>query len=107
MNLNLNCFSIYHKINIGDQSINSTIYHYFKQVLSDTKRLLSSEGLQPSDYAQAVDNMIGAIYAVYLVEQKYKKPTSSTAIINTSINDVIDLFPDFNKRLHDIGIERH
>ena len=51
--------------------------------------------------------MIGAIYAVYLVEQKYKKPTSSTAIINTSINDVIDLFPDFNKRLHDIGIECH
>ena len=51
--------------------------------------------------------MIGAIYAVYLVEQKYKKPTSCTAIINTSINDVIDLFPDFNKRLHDIGIEGH
>ena len=68
---------------------------------------MSSKELQPSDYTQAVNNMIGAIYAVYMVEQKYKKPTSNTATINTSTKEVIALFPDFNKRLHDIGIESH
>ena len=51
--------------------------------------------------------MIGVIYSVDLVEQQEKKftPIAGTAFFNTSIDNIIALFPDFNKRLHDIGIE--
>lgn len=50
--------------------------------------------------------MIGIIYTINLVEQK-KKPAAlaGTAFFNTSADDIIVLFPDFNKRLQDIGIE--
>lgn len=53
--------------------------------------------------------MIGIIYTINLVEQKEKKHTAlgghGTAFFNTSADDIIALFPDFNKRLQDIGIE--
>ena len=53
--------------------------------------------------------MIGVIYTIDLLEQKEKKinPMASTTFLDTSIDDVISLFPDFNKRLHDFGKESH
>ena len=78
-----------------------------KLVLCDTKIILSSKELQSSDYNQAVNNMIGIIYTVDLVQQQKKKstPMPGANIFRISIDDAIALFPDFNKRLHDIGIE--
>ena len=40
------------------------------------------------------------------MEKKVKRtPTAGSAFFYTSSDDVIALFPDYNKRLRDIGIE--
>ena len=51
--------------------------------------------------------MIGIIYVIDFLEQKKKNvnPIASAPFFNSCTDDIISLFPDFNKRLRDIGIE--
>lgn len=55
--------------------------------------------------------MIGFIYAVYFLdrcpEQSVFKASGvhNGISMHSTIDDVVNLFPDFNKRLHSIGIE--
>lgn len=55
--------------------------------------------------------MIGVIYTIYFLdhcpEQSMFKPSGvhNGFSMHSTIDDVVNLFPDFNKRLRNIGIE--
>ena len=88
----------------------SFISYVFIQVLHDTQTLLSSEqkSLQPSDYTQAVNNMIGVIYTIHFVSSRYslsfKSRSSSSFGAQSAFEEIIGLFPDYDKRVDEIGL---